>query len=67
MLKKLAKDMFGDENRYGELESTYPLGRPAHVHEVTDLIVFLSSYRAGYVTGTIVTVDGGIASRRSII
>jgi NAD(P)-dependent dehydrogenase (short-subunit alcohol dehydrogenase family) len=67
MLKKRAKDMFGDENRYGELESTYPLGRPAHVHEVTDMIVFLSSYRAGYVTGTIVTVDGGIASRRSII
>ncbi|MCX5515437.1 short-chain dehydrogenase [Kaistia algarum] len=67
MLKKRAKDMFGDESRYGELESTYPLGRPAHVHEVTDLIVFLSSYRAGYVTGTIVTVDGGIASRRSII
>ncbi|MBN9432121.1 MAG: SDR family oxidoreductase [Bosea sp.] len=67
MLKKRAKDLFGDENRYGELESTYPLGRPAHVSEVTDLIVFLSSYRAGYVTGTIVTVDGGIASRRSII
>ena len=67
MLKKRAKDLFGDENRYGELESTYPLGRPAHVSEVTDLIVFLSSYRAGYITGTIVTVDGGIASRRSII
>ncbi len=67
MLKKRAKDLFGDENRYGELEGTYPLGRPAHVHEVTDLIVFLASYRAGYVTGTIVTVDGGIASRRSII
>lgn len=67
MLKKRAKDLFGDENRYGELESTYPLGRPAHVHEVTDLIVFLASFRAGYITGTIVTVDGGIASRRSII
>lgn len=67
MLKKRAKDVFGDENRYGELETTYPLGRPAHVHEVTDLIVFLASYRAGYITGTIMTVDGGIASRRSII
>jgi len=67
MLKKRAKDLFGDENRYTELESTYPLGRPAHVHEITDLIVFLSSYRAGYITGTIVTADGGIASRRSII
>ncbi len=67
MLKKRAKDLLGDESRYAELESTYPLGRPAHVHEVTDLIVFLASYRAGYITGTILTVDGGIASRRSII
>ncbi len=67
MLKKRAKDLLGDESRFAELESTYPLGRPAHVHEVTDLIVFLASYRAGYITGTILTVDGGIASRRSII
>lgn len=67
MLKKRAMDLFGDESRFGELERTYPLGRPAHVHEVTDLILFLSSFRAGYITGTIMTVDGGIASRRSII
>ena len=30
-------------------------------------MVFLSSPRAGYITGTIVTIDGGIASRGSII
>jgi len=67
MLRKRAKDLFGDESRYVELMKRYPLGRPAHVREVTDLIVFLASDRASYVSGTIVTVDGGIASRRSII
>jgi NAD(P)-dependent dehydrogenase (short-subunit alcohol dehydrogenase family) len=67
MLKKRAVDLFGDESRYKELEATYPLGRPAHVSEITDLIAFLASDRAGYITGTIVTADGGIASRRSII
>lgn len=67
MLKKRARDMFGDESRYRELEARYPLGRPAHVAEITDLIVFLASPRSGYTTGTIVTADGGIASRRSII
>lgn len=67
MLKKRARDTFGDESRYKELEARYPLGRPAHVAEITDLIVFLASPRSGYTTGTIVTVDGGIASRRSII
>ncbi|MCX5496701.1 SDR family oxidoreductase [Kaistia dalseonensis] len=67
MLKKRAKDLYGEESRFEELASTYPLGRPAHVHEITDLIVFLASYRSGYTSGTIMTVDGGIASRRSII
>lgn len=67
MLKKRARTLFGDESRYPELEARYPLGRPAHVREVTDLIAFLASDRSGYTTGCIVTVDGGIASRRSII
>jgi len=67
MLKKRAADTLGDEGRYKELQQRYPLGRPAHLHEVTDLIVFLASYRSGYTSGTIFTVDGGIASRRSII
>jgi NAD(P)-dependent dehydrogenase (short-subunit alcohol dehydrogenase family) len=67
MLKKRSKDWFGTEDRYKELQDRYPLKRPAHVHEVTDLIVFLASYRSGYTSGTIFTVDGGIASRRSVI
>ena len=67
MLKKRAKDTLGDEAKYKELQAGYPLGRPAHVHEVTDLIVFLASYRSGYTSGVVYTVDGGISSRRSII
>lgn len=67
MLKKRAKDWLGDADRYEELQQRYPLKRPAHVHEVTDLIVFLASYRSGYTSGAIFTVDGGIASRRSVI
>lgn len=67
MLKKRAQDTLGDESKYTELQARYPLGRPAHVHEVTDLIVFLASYRSGYTSGVVYTVDGGISSRRSII
>jgi NAD(P)-dependent dehydrogenase (short-subunit alcohol dehydrogenase family) len=67
MLKKRSTQLFGTEDRYQELEQRYPLKRPAHVHEITDLIVFLASYRSGYTSGTIFTVDGGIASRRSVI
>ena len=67
MLKKRAKDWYGDESRFEELQERYPLKRPAHIHEITDLIVFLASYRSGYTSGAIFTVDGGIASRRSVI
>jgi NAD(P)-dependent dehydrogenase (short-subunit alcohol dehydrogenase family) len=66
MLKKRAKTRYGDESKYMDLVETFPLGRPAHILEVTSLIVFLASYRAGYSTGSIYTVDGGISSRRSI-
>ena len=40
----------------------------SHVLEhMPDLIAFLASPRAGYISGSIVTIDGGIASRGSII
>lgn len=67
MLKKRAQTQFGDESRYEELLQLYPLKRPAHVREITDLFLFLASERSGYTSGTIITVDGGIASRRSIV
>ncbi len=67
MLRKRARDTLGSEARYCELLERYPLRRPAHIREITDLIVFLASFRSGYTSGTIVTVDGGIASRRSIV
>ncbi|MDH3692001.1 MAG: SDR family oxidoreductase [Gammaproteobacteria bacterium] len=67
LLQHRAEDWLGDEARYTELLERYPLKRPAHVHEVVDLIVFLASYRSGYTSGAIFTVDGGITSRSSII
>ncbi len=67
LLKRRAADWLGDENRYKELEKRYPLGRPAHISEIVDQMVFLASDRAGYTTGTIITIDGGISSRSSII
>jgi NAD(P)-dependent dehydrogenase (short-subunit alcohol dehydrogenase family) len=65
--KRRALDWYGDESRWQELREKYPGGRPASPQEVADLMVFLASPRAGYITGTIVTIDGGIAARGSII
>jgi 3-oxoacyl-[acyl-carrier protein] reductase len=36
-----------------------PLRRPGEAHEVAALAVFLASWRASYITGTIIPVDGG--------
>jgi NAD(P)-dependent dehydrogenase (short-subunit alcohol dehydrogenase family) len=67
LLKRRALDWFGDEARWPELLDRYPLKRPAKVREIADMIVFLASDRSAYTSGTIVTVDGGITSRSSII
>lgn len=67
IMKRKAIDMLGDEGRWEELFDKYPAKRPASSEEVADLCAFLASPRAGYITGTIVTIDGGIASRGSVI
>ena len=36
-----------------------PIGRLGHPEEVGDLVAFLASERAGFVTGTSVVADGG--------
>ncbi len=55
------------QNRWEELYNNYPAKRPATVKEVADLCAFLASPLAGYITGIIVTIDGGISSRGSVI
>ncbi|MFO1057769.1 MAG: SDR family oxidoreductase [Dongiaceae bacterium] len=67
LLKRRAKDWYGDESRWPELQARYPLGRPAKVREIADLMAFLASDRSAYTSGAIFTVDGGITSRSSII
>ena len=67
MMKRRAPGLVWRRNRWEELYDKYPAKRAAQADEVADLIVWLASDRAAYITGTIVTIDGGIASRRSII
>jgi 3-oxoacyl-[acyl-carrier protein] reductase len=40
--------------------ATIPLGRLGTPREVGDLVAFLCSARAAYITGTVITVDGGL-------
>jgi NAD(P)-dependent dehydrogenase (short-subunit alcohol dehydrogenase family) len=43
-------------------KSTHPLGRVGQAGEVAELILFLASDRAGWITGVTVSIDGGRAA-----
>jgi NAD(P)-dependent dehydrogenase (short-subunit alcohol dehydrogenase family) len=52
-----------DETRYAAFlehsRSTHPLGRPGTPEEVADLIAFLASPSAAWITGETIAIDGG--------
>jgi meso-butanediol dehydrogenase / (S,S)-butanediol dehydrogenase / diacetyl reductase len=47
------------EGAYARAHRRHPLGRPAQPEEIADVIAFLASPSAAYVTGATVMVDGG--------
>jgi 3-oxoacyl-[acyl-carrier protein] reductase len=49
------------EQHYERMGERVPLGRVGEAHEAGDVICFLASERASYVTGASVNVDGGTA------
>lgn len=48
------------DDRRAQIISGIPLGRYAHASEVADVAVFLASPAAGYITGAVIPVDGGL-------
>ena len=49
-----------DPEKTRRLDAAIPLGRIASAEEIADVVVFLASGKAGYMTATTVTIDGGI-------
>jgi NAD(P)-dependent dehydrogenase (short-subunit alcohol dehydrogenase family) len=62
-MRKRAQDRFGDPDRWKELTKTLPFGRAAKPEEIAALVAFLASDHSAFTTGTIITIDGGIANR----
>ena len=67
MLEGWSRDAYGTSDRWRDFieKLDLPFGRMGEAKEVADVVTFLASPRAGYVSGTIVTVDGGAANRNA--
>ncbi len=65
MLRGYSQSAFGTPDRWQESlqKLDLPFGRMGEVREVADTVAFLASPRAAYISGTVVTVDGGAANR----
>ncbi len=63
LMRGRAADQLGDPERWRELLDGLPMKRAATVQEVADVVVFVASDRASYVSGIVITVDGGHNAR----
>ena len=67
IMRSKALTEFGDESRAAQYYANWPMQRFAKPQEVADLIVFLASNRASYISGTVVTIDGGMVNNNSLL
>ena len=63
LLKTRAKNDTGNEDDWQQYNQSLPMGRPIHPEEVADVVTFLASARASYLSGIVIPIDGGFASR----
>ena len=59
MSASLKKALKQDDSIRPSIIKHTPLGRIAAAHEITDAVQFLASESAGFITGEILTIDGG--------
>ena len=62
LMRAQALTEFGDADRWETYFKSLPGGRAATVKEVADVVIFMASERASFVSGTTVNVDGGHGS-----
>jgi NAD(P)-dependent dehydrogenase (short-subunit alcohol dehydrogenase family) len=61
--ERVAERELGSKDRWPELYKRFPIGRPGRVEEVADVVAFLASDHASYISGEIVRIDAGLKVR----
>tara|TARA_B100000315_G_scaffold259152_1_gene313901 strand:- start:8309 stop:9070 length:762 start_codon:yes stop_codon:yes gene_type:complete len=59
-LETAAERQLGDKNRWQELQTPMPFGRPTDAEEVANLVAFLVSEKASYTSGVVMNLTGGL-------
>lgn len=65
--RERAARLHGDESRWRESFARMPRSRPATPDEIAATVVFLASDLSSYTSGTIVSIDGGLAHRGGLV
>jgi NAD(P)-dependent dehydrogenase (short-subunit alcohol dehydrogenase family) len=66
-LRRYAKKKWGDAERWREMLDDLPGGQAGTSEDMAAAIVFLSSPRARYINGVVLTIDGGLSARQAVI
>jgi NAD(P)-dependent dehydrogenase (short-subunit alcohol dehydrogenase family) len=64
--ERLAQERFGDKSRWRDVMSGLPMKRAATTEEVSSMVAFLCSDLACYISGSAITIDGGLLSDSAI-
>ena len=59
--RRIARDKISPAEYYGAMAKEIPMGRPGEAMEVANVIAFLVSEAASYVTGSSIHLDGGMS------
>ena len=64
--ERLAQEKFGDASRWRDVMAGLPMKRAALPEEVSAMVAFLASDHASYISGSAITIDGGLLSDAAI-
>jgi NAD(P)-dependent dehydrogenase (short-subunit alcohol dehydrogenase family) len=61
--ERVAERELGSKDRWPELYKRFPIGRPGRVEEVANVVAFLVSDLASYISGETIRIDAGLKVR----